>query len=274
MAEVPTRLTPKAEVVRELYLKSGNQCAYPGCDHLIMNKDGVFIGEICHIEAAMPGGERFNPEQTNEERRSFENLLLLCHEHHKVTDDTIKFDVAKLRSIKAQHEEKFTDAVSKIRNSIVDHTTLVSESFPQTLEKLNKVLEWNMSMEDLSENIKELIPFIKNLKKIPLRTRKLLSIMLERSSESRYELSVLEVPVPEILEACHIEISDLRDHFSILQKYSLVSEGDNDDYGTNHIDFCNLSCGWPIWNDIKVFSEKNSNSLSEFIEDLNFCLFD
>jgi hypothetical protein len=39
---------------------------------------GVFIGQLCHIEAAEEGGQRFNERMTNEERRAFENLLLLC----------------------------------------------------------------------------------------------------------------------------------------------------------------------------------------------------
>jgi hypothetical protein len=26
----------------------------------MMNEEGLFIGQLCHIEAAEPGGERFN----------------------------------------------------------------------------------------------------------------------------------------------------------------------------------------------------------------------
>ena len=35
----------------------------------------------------MPQGERFNAEQSDEERRSYDNLLLLCYQHHIETDD-------------------------------------------------------------------------------------------------------------------------------------------------------------------------------------------
>ena len=87
MTEKPKRLTPKGETLRELFLKSGNMCAFPNCTSLMMNSDGVFIGQLCHIEAAEEGGERFNPSMTNEERRAAANLMLMCYEHHKITND-------------------------------------------------------------------------------------------------------------------------------------------------------------------------------------------
>ena len=61
------RLPPKLDVLRELYLKSGNQCAFPTCSERIIDSEGSLIGEICHIEAALPGGERFNKDQTNDD---------------------------------------------------------------------------------------------------------------------------------------------------------------------------------------------------------------
>ena len=53
----------------------------------MVNDDGTFIGQVCHIEGAEKGEESFNENQTNEERRAFENLMLMCYEHHQVTND-------------------------------------------------------------------------------------------------------------------------------------------------------------------------------------------
>jgi hypothetical protein len=103
------RKAPDKETLRELFLKSGNVCAYPGCIHLMMNKDGEFIGQICHIEAAEEGGERFNPNMTDEERAAYTNLMLMCYEHHVVTNDVDEYPVARLQAMKAEHEAKFTD---------------------------------------------------------------------------------------------------------------------------------------------------------------------
>ena len=274
MTETPKRLTPTNEVVRELYLKSGNQCAYPGCDHLMMDKNGVFIGEICHIEAALPGGERFNENQTNEERRSFDNLLLLCHKHHKITDNVDEYPVHRMKAIKAEHEAKFTDAISKIRNSIIDQTELKSESLPKTLDRINKVLGWNNNESELTECLTELIPFIQKLKKVPFNSRKLLLIMTSRSEQSPYSFDKLEVSVPEIIEVCQLDGSELRAHCSILEKYGMVTEGSIDDLGVSHIALRNLKSGWPIWSDLLTFSKEINEPLSVFIEDLSFDLLD
>lgn len=32
------RLAPKQEVLRELYIKSGNECAYPGCHNVLVDE--------------------------------------------------------------------------------------------------------------------------------------------------------------------------------------------------------------------------------------------
>jgi hypothetical protein len=69
-----------------------------------MDDQSVLVGELCHIEGAEPGGERYNPNQTDEERRAFENLLYLCHGHHKVTDNTVTYTVAVLKEMKRKHE--------------------------------------------------------------------------------------------------------------------------------------------------------------------------
>jgi hypothetical protein len=78
-ADGPQRLGIGRETLRRLYLHSGNRCAFPKCKETMMDEEGNFVGEICHIEAAKTGGERFRSGMTDEERRRFGNLLLLCH---------------------------------------------------------------------------------------------------------------------------------------------------------------------------------------------------
>lgn len=117
MTETPKRLSPTSEVIRRLFLLSGNQCAFPGCQHPIISPDGTYVGEICHIRAAEAGGERFDPNQSNEDRRAFENLLLLCHDHHVVTDDVDQYPVEKMVGIKHQHEARFERGIADLESS-------------------------------------------------------------------------------------------------------------------------------------------------------------
>ena len=99
-----TRLEPTKKVVRNLAIRSKNKCAFPKCDHPILNPRGDYIAELCHIEAAELGGSRYNPSQSNEDRRAYSNLLFMCHSHHKETDNESLFTVAHLQKIKADHE--------------------------------------------------------------------------------------------------------------------------------------------------------------------------
>lgn len=99
-----TRLSIRKEALRDLAIKSKNKCAFPGCDHPILDKNDVYIAELCHIEAAEPGGQRYNPNQTDEERRSPANLIFFCHQHHNVTNDVEQYPVSRLQEIKRSHE--------------------------------------------------------------------------------------------------------------------------------------------------------------------------
>jgi hypothetical protein len=128
MNETPKRLRPSFATFRELCLKSGNLCAFPHCDALMMNEAGLFIGQLYHIEAAEPGGERFNPDMTNEERRSVSNLMLMCYPHHRESNDTTKYTVSKLKRMKAAHERRFSRPDRAMREKVgrLNRAALVS----------------------------------------------------------------------------------------------------------------------------------------------------
>jgi hypothetical protein len=111
------RLAPTSETVRRLYLLSGNQCAFPGCNHPIILDDGEYVGELCHICAAERGGERFDENQTNEERRQFDNLTLMCHAHHVLTNDVSQYTPDRMQEIKAEHEHRFAAGLASMIDS-------------------------------------------------------------------------------------------------------------------------------------------------------------
>jgi hypothetical protein len=99
-----SRLAIRKDILRNLSIRSKNKCAFPGCDHPILTPRGEYIAELCHIEAAEPGGPRYNPLRSDEDRRSYENLLFLCHRHHKETDDELRYSVTRLKEMKQAHE--------------------------------------------------------------------------------------------------------------------------------------------------------------------------
>jgi hypothetical protein len=67
------------------------------------------MSQVCHIEAAEKGGQRYNHNSTDELRRQYDNLILLCPTHHKTTDDIDKYPVEVLKSMKSEHENKMEE---------------------------------------------------------------------------------------------------------------------------------------------------------------------
>jgi hypothetical protein len=83
---------------------SRNCCAFPNCNVAIAEGTSL-VGEICHISAANAAGPRFDGQQTEEQRQSYDNLILLCANHHKVIDDdVVAYSVTRLLAMKATHE--------------------------------------------------------------------------------------------------------------------------------------------------------------------------
>ena len=95
----------------------------PSCSAELLNTKNEYIGRICHIEAALPGGPRFNPEMSNEERRQDGNLLLLCATCSDRIDGANwqSYPVEYLRQLKQEHEARVGAALGSIGVSRADY---------------------------------------------------------------------------------------------------------------------------------------------------------
>jgi hypothetical protein len=109
--------------LKVLFARSGNQCAFPGCTQNLVDKEDNLIGEICHIEAAEQGGLRYNPAQTDKERAHYNNLIVLCANHHIVIDnpDNInKYTVDALKEMKENHENNYIYEPYKVSQAVIE----------------------------------------------------------------------------------------------------------------------------------------------------------
>jgi len=100
---------PSVATVKRLFAVSGNRCAFPGCAlPLVDEGSGKVTGRICHIKAESPGGPRYDAEQSEKKRHEFDNLVLMCPNHHDVIDSDVEtYTVQKLLEIKTQHEARY-----------------------------------------------------------------------------------------------------------------------------------------------------------------------
>jgi len=160
------RKPPSAETYKLLYVRSGNECAFPNCNHPIFNDDGLYVAQLCHIMAANVGGQRYDKNQTNEQRRAPENLLFMCHRHHKETD-SLKKD--KLFEIKQNHESQFTESGKKISNEMLEQISRESNYYWSRqkekefeLDDLKMKTDFNFSESQLFNEIIKAIDLIYN----------------------------------------------------------------------------------------------------------------
>lgn len=163
------RKSPNAETLKLLYVRSGNECSFPNCEHPIFNDDSLYIAQLCHINAANKGGQRYNEKQTDKERSALENLMFMCHRHHKETDNEEKYTAEILREIKIKHEFKFTEKGKEASKEMIRQVLFEINYFwkKQSLKKfeledLKIKREFNKEISDLFEELNEHIETIKN----------------------------------------------------------------------------------------------------------------
>lgn len=98
---------------RKVLQRSGNLCAFPGCQ-LLLTTEGtsddpvVVLGEIAHIVAESPQGPRGNSPLTTKQRNMYANLILLCNQHHQLIDSEgalSTYTVERLKAMKEDHEK-------------------------------------------------------------------------------------------------------------------------------------------------------------------------
>lgn len=140
----------KPSTVRRLDTLSANQCAYPNCEKKLIAEDGVsIISKICHISAASKNGPRYDESMTDDDRRSFDNLILLCDEHHVMVDNKdneSKYSVSLLKEWKTNHVLKVMELMSS-KNLLSAHPLALNTLVNILGSKMNEILDLPEALE-------------------------------------------------------------------------------------------------------------------------------
>jgi protein-tyrosine-phosphatase len=154
------RKEPKLSIIKALFAKSGNQCAFPGCSHPLVDDRNLFVAEVCHINSISKKDARFDPSLSEDHLRQYDNLILLCHAHHKRIDSFEKeYTPETLRRMKEEHEKLHQEtAFSPSESVIVDSAIQLYESdwtpyLDQVIDQLQEILDTGRGMGFTSSNI-------------------------------------------------------------------------------------------------------------------------
>ncbi|MGJ8760760.1 MAG: hypothetical protein ACSHXA_09455 [Polaribacter sp.] len=131
----------KISEIKRLFALSKNQCSEPSCINHLIGEDGhTVIGKICHIEAAKEGGPRFRETMNDEERRSYDNLILLCDEHHQIIDNKTnenEFSVTLLQNWKVKHLSSELKTKQQYSDDIIANFIDASKQYYSKIDSLD-----------------------------------------------------------------------------------------------------------------------------------------
>ncbi len=281
MEEEPKRLEPTKETIREIFAKSGNICAFKGCNNLMIDEDGTFIGQICHIEGVK--GERFNPEMSNEARRAPENLMLMCYEHHKKTNDERIYTVEVMRKMKEEHERKFSHPEDVILLNFSDHTDNRNIVRPKNLNHFFDILD---IPEDEQEGILETLnAVIDKLERIPENVLYEFAAIVDRIYKMRNDkkvteigddfLSILEHDIASAFQMKEQETFEMAKRF---ESYNLgyAEKGifNGNEYEQVYFVLNNLDFEWNFFFELSKFCAALNARLTSILKNLDFSILD
>ena len=135
--------------IKRLFALSGNKCAFPGCTEQLVNRENALYSNICHIEGANEGGERYNPSMTDRERADYQNLILLCPKHHFETNNVEKYTVEILKKMKESHESE------QLRNHMTKNPSMLKNA-------INAISSFNFNNLDENNSLITYTPEEKN----------------------------------------------------------------------------------------------------------------
>lgn len=192
--------------IKRLFAVSGNKCAFPSCQVPISDEENAtIIGEICHIEASSPGGPRYNSMRSDEERQAFENLVLMCANHHKVIDGNPgSYTVDQLKKIKAEHEQKYA-------NGKEPSDDVVIKLLLQNINLDNKIKYIELFKKELKKNLSGLRRNIGSFETVAFEYRP--SILSTDIWDSVINTGALNLFTPE-------EAGDLSDIYNLIKSYN------------------------------------------------------
>lgn len=132
------RKKPSEKILRFIYAKSGNQCAFPDCNLPIYEDNGVLTGECCHIEAYSKGGARYNDTTTEDEKNAESNLMMMCSRHHKIIDtDSSTYTTEILKQMKSIHEQQFSGTKRELDDKMLFALEQSMENYWHRLETID-----------------------------------------------------------------------------------------------------------------------------------------
>jgi hypothetical protein len=276
----PTRKVNYRTVERELWMLSGNECAYEGCTERMVTESGAYVGQIAHIRGVGRTSARHDPSMSDDELRDKSNLILLCYRHHVETDDEAQYPVERMRKMKERHESRFKRAYAEFEVQFKDYTDELHATHCRTLTRWLDVLDLHgddFDQDYVRTEIRDLNKLADGLSDLTDEARRLVSFVVARGSENTVECA-FHFPLDELARRTKTSKSRIVTIFNELERLDFGRVSDSD-YGEPPEVIVYAPTSDPrfrseLLGSLRTYCEQSKNELDDLIVSLRFDLLD
>ena len=114
--------------IKLLWSNAAGRCSFRGCNERLTVEHAVgftpyTLGEMAHIKGNRAGSNRYDILQSEIERDSYNNLILLCPTHHTLIDKSENeetYSVEFLHEMKIEHESNISNRLNVEKYSDIE----------------------------------------------------------------------------------------------------------------------------------------------------------
>ena len=114
--------------IKLLWSNAAGRCSFAGCNERLTveqvdHSAPYTLGEMAHIKGRNKGSNRYDEAQTDQQRDIYENLILLCPNHHTLIDKPENekvYTVDVLMKMKIDHEASISRRLDSTEISDID----------------------------------------------------------------------------------------------------------------------------------------------------------
>jgi hypothetical protein len=185
------------------------RCTAPLVVHI--NREPVTNLEIAHIRAAEPNGPRYVPDMSDNERRAWANLILLCTPHHNMVDK-IRPDDYSIEDLERWKSDRETGGLARLKG-LNDLTE----------DRLQEMLAY--SIREAYKEVRELLAEQKPMDPdVAMLLSEAASHLNMATAETLYEASSMLTPAlneyAEMLHQAAFKLAPLLEEGTVLDLYN------------------------------------------------------
>jgi len=251
---------------------------------VLINANGTLVADVCHIKAEKPGGPRFDPKLSEEERRAAANLILLCNTCHSLVDrEPTEYTVKVLTKWKRDREKRFAAVGDTLRQryvaEIVDDADATDITLPRNLKRYKRFLSKRRFRSEIdARTVESVRDYVNRLRHIARSDRELMRAIIEKAITmgGRRENMYGSIEIhPDDLKTIYVDNRRLSDYRIMKLAKTLDRNNlgglDEDPEPQLQITAPDEDLGWST---LQEFLETKGKTLEDLVCDLRFSLLD